>query len=107
MVAKGILILLFFAGCTCATWQSLSFKKVTVTDYVVQEEKPNAKSPIICAKECLNKDLCQGMIYDDTKCVLITDVTIGSGGCKEVFLHSIPPETVLNLDCKSSCAVKC
>ena len=106
MATKCILILLL-TGYTFATWQSLSFKKVTVTDYVVQEEKPNAKSPIICAKECLNKDLCQGMIYDDTKCVLITDVTIGSGGCKEVFVHSIPPETVLNLDCKSSCAVKC
>ena len=109
MATKGAVILLCLISSTFAARQSLSFKKVTVTDYVVQEEKPDAKSPIICANECLNKDLCQGMIYDDTKCkcVLVTDVVIGSEGCKEVFLHSIPSSTELNLNCKSSCAIKC
>ena len=85
MVTSSTLMLLCVAGRTFATWQSLSFNKVTVIDYVVQEE--HNVSPIVCANYCLNKPVCQGMVYEDSNCKLITDVINGPGGSKEVFLH--------------------
>ena len=89
MVSKITLILCLAAtASTFATWQSLSFNKATVIDYVVQEEKPLV-SPIVCANYCLNKPVCQGMVYEkeDSNCKLITSVMNGPGGTKEIFLH--------------------
>ena len=102
MVSKITLILCLAAtASTFATWQSLSFNKATVIDYVVQEEKPLV-SPIVCASYCLNKPVCQGMVHEGSDCKLITDVINGPGGTKEVFLHDQPRGKIVKMVVQTS-----
>ena len=101
-IKTHILTLLFVISISSASWDSFMFKKTDVTSYNVQEEKTNANSPIVCATHCANKVLCQGMVYDDSNCKLVTDVIIGTGGSQKVYLVNQIRGKVVGIRVKTS-----
>ena len=102
LIKTHILTLLFVISISSAKWDTFAFKKTDVTSYSVQEEKTNANSPIVCASHCANKFLCQGMVYDDSNCKLVTDVIIGTGGSEKVYLVNQIRGKVVGIRVKTS-----